>query len=95
MVESACLKIEKIKAKGYHGGVDLEVRKKALQVYIYESLDICRKAAKDALQSFDSGSEKKWLKRAVNLLLPEYDINVKEYRRDIANYIYEKGEYTL
>ncbi len=93
--ESTLLKVQKLEKNKIYQGKDLEIRKKAMQVYLYESLDICRKSANEAINSWATGSEKKWMKRFTNILLKDYGINAKNMRRDIAEYIYEKGKYTL
>lgn len=95
IAESTLLKVQKLEKQGIYKGKDLEVRKKALQVYLYEALDIARKAADESINAFASGSEKKNLKRVTKILTRPYDINTKQFRRDIAEYIYEKGTYTL
>ncbi len=93
--ESVLMKIQKLEKNKIYSGKDFDVRKKAMQVYLYEALDICRKSANDAIQSWATGSEKKWMKRFSKKLLLDYDINVKSHRREVAEYIYEKGEYSL
>ncbi len=93
--ESILLKVQKLEQLKFYDSKDFDIRKKAMQVYLYEALDICRKSANDAIQSWAKGSEKKWMKRFTNVLLVDYDINPKVFRRDIAEYIYEKGSYTL
>ncbi len=93
--ESVLLKVQKLEKNKLYSGKDFDIRKKALQVYLYEAIDICRKSANDAINSWATGSNKKMMKRFTNKLLFNYDINVKNLRREIAEYVYEKGEYTL
>ncbi len=93
IAESVLLKVQKIEKNNIHTGVDFEIRKKAMQVYLYEALNICRKEAYDSINAYASGQEKFWLKKMTNVLLPDYDINAKDFRRDIAEYFYEKGGY--
>lgn len=95
MTESALLKVQKLEQENIFKGKDLEIRKKALQVYLYEALDIARKAADESINAFATGSEKKWLKRVVKILTPKYDVNTKQCRRDIAEHIYETKAYNL
>ncbi len=95
VAESVLLKVQKIELYKLHTGNDFEVRKKAMQVYLYEALNICRKEAYDSINAYASGQEKYWLKKMTNVLLPDYDINTKAYRRDIAEYFYENGGYAF
>ncbi len=95
IAESVLLKVQKLEKNKLYQGEDFAVRKKILQVYLYESINICRKAAQDAIHAFATGREKNMLRRFTKTLLPMYDVNVKALRRDIAEYVYSKGGYTL
>ncbi|HRB68702.1 MAG TPA: hypothetical protein PLC92_01225, partial [Chitinophagales bacterium] len=55
------------------------------QLYVYEALDIARKAADNAIDSYSSGVEKFTMKRVIGSLLKNYDINPKDTRRAIAD----------
>lgn len=93
VAESVLLKVQKLENKKLYTGKDFEVRKKAMQVYLYEAIDICRKEAYESINAYATGNEKFWLKRMTKVLLADYDINTKQFRRDIAEYFYEKGGY--
>lgn len=95
VAESVFLKTKKLVENKLYTGDDLDVRIKAMQVYIYEALNICRKAAHDSINAYAEGSEKSSLKKMVKILLPDYDINVKNHRRAIAEYMYDKGKYAF
>lgn len=95
IAESTLLKVQKLETKQIYSSKDLEVRKYALQVYLSEAIDICRKSAKDAILAYASKGERKSLLRIVNILLPVYPVNTKMMRRKIAEYNYEKNSYAL
>lgn len=64
-----------------------------LQLYIYDALDIARKAAENAIDSYAKGVEKFTIKRVVNSLLKNYDINPKDTRRAIADVVIAANQY--
>ena len=66
---------------------------KMTQLYVYESLEIARKAADNAIDSYASGVEKFTMKRVVNSLLKNYDINPKDTRRAIADVVIAANKY--
>ena len=92
--DSAVLKLRKLEALG--GDKEkLAVQRAMVQVYLYESLERVRKAAKDAISSFASDSEKTKTNFIVRKLIKGYNINPKELRRDIAKYMVKEGKYTF
>ena len=72
---------------------DLEMKTKAMQLYIYEALDVARKSAANAIDSYASGVEKFAMRRLVDGLLRAYEINPKDMRRALADYAVEKMDY--
>ena len=93
IAESVLLKVEKLQTMPNVDKKMLAIQQLILQYYLYEALATTRKAAHDAIDSYATGLERRFMRRLVNTLLKPYNINPKEVRRSIANYIIEKGEY--
>ena len=66
-----------------------------LQIYLYEALERSRKSALDAINSYATGSEKKMAKFVVGKLLKNYDVNAKDLRRDVVQYMIKENGYTF
>ena len=71
----------------------MKIKIKMTQLYVYEALEIARKAADNAIDSYASGVEKFTMKRVVGSLLKNYDINPKNTRRAIADAVIEANKY--
>ena len=95
MAESALLRVKKLKANKDTDAEKLKLKIKMTQLYIYEALDIARRAAENAIDSYASGVEKFTMKRVIGSLLKNYDINPKNTRRDIANAVIAANKYPL
>jgi alkylation response protein AidB-like acyl-CoA dehydrogenase len=93
ITESALLRIKKLSTMENIDKIDLDMKTKATQLYIYEALDVVRKASKNAIDSYSSGVEKFAMHRLVDGLLRTYDINPKDTRRTIADYALQKNTY--
>ncbi len=93
MAESALLRVKKLNADPNADKEALKTKIKMLQLYIYEALDIARKSAENAIDSYAGGVEKFTIKRLVNGLLKSYDINPKDTRREIADVAIAAGKY--
>jgi lantibiotic modifying enzyme len=66
-----------------------------LEVLAYESFERVRAYAKEIINSFSSGVENKILHVCVSSLIPNFNINIKENRREIAEQAYhEKGYFS-
>lgn len=66
-----------------------------LKLTLHEAQARIRKIAIDALASFSEGDEKKVMILGLNKFLNYPHINVKESRRDIADYMIENGGYRV
>ncbi len=91
--ESAFLRVKKL---GQTQGVDkatLDIKTKLAQLYLYDALDVARKAANNAIDSYAKGAEKWILKRLVGKMLRTYNINPKDVRREVADYMIKKKGY--
>ncbi len=93
MTESALLRVKKLASMKDVDAKDLEMKTKAMQLYIYEALDVARKSAANAIDSYASGVEKFAMRRLVDGLLRAYEINPKDMRRALADYAVEKMDY--
>lgn len=93
VTESAFLRVEKLKANAKTDKAALAIKTKMAQAYLYDALDIARKAANNALDSYASGIEKATLKYLVGKMLRTYAINPKDTKREVADYFIKKGGY--
>jgi alkylation response protein AidB-like acyl-CoA dehydrogenase len=93
MAESALLRVKKLNADKSTDKEQLKTKIKMTQLYVYEALEIARKAADNVIDSYASGVEKFTMKRVVNSLLKNYDINPKDTRRAIADVVIAANQY--
>jgi len=93
MAESAILRVKKLKSDKDTDKEQLKIKVKMTQLYVYEALEIARKAAENAIDSYASGVEKFTMKRVVNSLLKSYEINPKDTRRAIADAAIAANQY--
>ncbi len=93
MAESAILRVKKLKDDPNADKDALKLKIKMTQLYVYEALDIARKAADNAIDSYSKGVEKFTMKRVVGSLLKNYDINPKDMRRAIADAVIAANKY--
>ena len=92
VAESALLRVKRLKIDGADDE-NLKVKKAAVQLYLYEALDIARKSAADAIASYAKGAEKFVTQRLADTLTLTYDVNPMELRRLVAKAAIEKGAY--
>lgn len=87
--ESLALRVNKLESmKG-----NIAVYREILDVNIYETAEIIRKSAYDAIYSFASETDAPALIRSVEILTKIRGINVKEARRRIADKLIEDNTY--
>lgn len=92
LCESALLRVQKLKEQN-HDKDTLAIKIKMTQSFIYDALEHCRKAANEAIDSYANGVEKFTVRRVVDGLLKNYDINPKDTRRAIADAVYAANGY--
>ncbi len=92
VAESALLRVKKLHEQGEDKEA-LEVKKAAVQLFIYEALAIARKSAEDAIASYTKGAEKFVTQRLADTLTMAYDVNPKDLRRQVAQAAINKGAY--
>ena len=89
IAESLTLRIEKRELlKG-----NVNIYRDILDVYIYDTADLIRKSARDAVNSFAAIDESEKLNEAIGKLTLVAGINVKEARRRIADSLIENNAY--
>ena len=89
VLESSYLRVEKLRNQKTKNMIFYD---NILQVISYRSFNKIRLHAKEIINGYSSGVENKILHACVSSLIPNYNINVKENRREIAEQAYlEKG----
>lgn len=91
--ESVLLKVEKLQTTNLGEAEKLPIQFAMMQLYLYEASDLVRKAAKDAIGSFATGFQKRMLNFMVKKLLGNFEVNPKDLRRKVADFVIEKEEY--
>jgi len=93
ITESAFLRVKKLNEKKGIDSTELAIKTKMAKLYLYDALDVARKSAHNAIDSYSSGIEKFILKRLVRRMLRTYSINPKDMRREVADYLMKMGGY--
>jgi len=89
IAESLALRVEKLDSlKG-----NVEIFRDMLDVYVYDTADLVRKSARDAVNSFAGAEESEKLNQAIEKLTLVAGVNVKEARRRIADRLIENNSY--
>jgi alkylation response protein AidB-like acyl-CoA dehydrogenase len=92
VLESCYLRVEKLRDQKTQ---NMNLYDNILEVLAYESFERVRAYAKEIINSFSSGVENKILHVCVSSLIPNFNINIKENRREIAEQAYhEKGYFS-
>lgn len=91
IAESLALRVEKIESLK----AGTEIFRDMLDVYIYDTADLVRKSACDAINSFTNSEESEKLNTAIEKLTQVAGVNVKEARRRIADKLIENNAYKL
>lgn len=91
IAESLALRVEKI--DGIKG--DASIYRDILDVYVYDTADLVRKSARDAINSFAAAEQSDKLNAAIEKLTLVTGVNVKEARRRIADKMIEDNAYKI
>lgn len=91
--ESAILRAEKLVMMNGEEASKQQVT--MAQVYLSEAVDKINTAAREAIGSFTSGDEQKVMLMGLKRFTKIELINTKQLRRQIADYIIEKGKYSF
>ncbi|MBC6365408.1 acyl-CoA dehydrogenase family protein [Algoriphagus sp. AK58] len=89
--ESAILRAEKIAMQNGEESAKNQIA--MAKIYLYEAVDKIEAAAKEAIVSFAKGDEQKVLLMGLKRFTKPDFINVKELRRQIADYMIAQGKY--
>lgn len=95
MTESAFIRVKKLSQKQGVKKDELDVKTKMAQLYLYDALDLARKSAANAIDSYATGIEKKALKWLLRRMLRPYNINPKDMRREVADYMIKNQGYNF
>jgi alkylation response protein AidB-like acyl-CoA dehydrogenase len=93
IAESLLLRVKKLTADKSLNQEHLEIKKKMLQLYLYEALAKVRKAGADAIASYATGAERTIVSKLLDVLTESYDVNPKDLRRAIAKTVIEANQY--
>jgi len=93
--DSALLKVRKLEMEHATDSEKLDIQRKMLQVYLYESLERTRKNALDLITAYTTGFERSMMRFLVGRILKSYSINPKQLRRDITQYMRKEGGYVF
>ena len=91
--ESALLRVEKL--IGQRGEKACEIQKEMALIYLHTAIEKAASAGKSAITSFAEGDEQRLMLMGLKRFTKVESYNLKEARRKVANYLIEKGEYSL
>ncbi|RPA67645.1 acyl-CoA dehydrogenase [Cyclobacteriaceae bacterium YHN15] len=89
--ESAILRTEKLVSQRGEEACKQQIA--MAQVYLFEAIEKIQTAAKEAIASFTKGDEQKVMLMGLKRFTKSDLVNTKELRREIADYMIEKGKY--
>lgn len=92
VLESTFLRAEKAKE---NKNDKAEIFAKITEVQAYDAFESVRKSAREVINAYTTGLENKMMKKFLNNLVPDYNINAKENRREIAMHLIAENDYSL
>lgn len=92
VLESTFLRAQKAKANKH---AKAELFGKIAEVQAFDAFEKVHTAAKEVINAYTSGLENKMMKKFINSLVPDYSINAKEYRREVAMSLITENGYSL
>ena len=92
VLESTLLRAEKAKE---NKNDKAEIFAKITEVQAYDAFESVRKSAREVINAYTTGLENKMMKKFLNNLVPDYNINAKENRREIAKHLIAENDYSL
>lgn len=72
-----------------------EIFDKITKIKAYDTFESVRKSAKEVINAYTQGLENKMMKKFLNNLVSDYNINTKEIRREIAKHLITENDYSL
>ena len=91
--ESAFMRVEKLASREGFDKTKLKMMEKMAELYLYTALQRVEQAGENAILSYADGFEKTMMMRWLNKLTRRPNINPKNQRREIADYVISKNEY--
>lgn len=91
--ESMLLRV--MKNKGRLEDEKQKITEQMVKVYLYDAADLVAKHGRDAINAFAEGDEQKMMLLGLKRFTKSDSFNSKDARRSIANYLIEKGAYTI
>jgi hypothetical protein len=92
VLESTFLRAEKAKE---NKNDKAKIFVKITEVQAYDAFESVRKSAREVINAYTTGLENKMMKKFLNNLVPDYNINAKENRREIAMHLIAENDYSL
>jgi len=92
VLESTFLRAEKAKEDNNDKA---KIFAKITEVQAYDAFEKVRKSAREVINAYTTGLENKMMKKFLNNLVPDYNINAKENRREIAKHLIAENDYSL
>jgi len=92
VLESTFLRAEKAKE---NKNDKAEIFAKITEVQAYDAFESVRKSAREVINAYTTGLENKMMKKFLNNLVPDYNINAKENRREIAMHLIAENDYSF
>jgi alkylation response protein AidB-like acyl-CoA dehydrogenase len=92
VLESTFLRAEKAKEDNNDKA---KIFAKITEVQAYDAFEKVRKSAREVINAYTTGPENKMMKKFLNNLVPDYNINAKENRREIAKHLIAENDYSL
>ena len=90
VLESSYLRVEKLRSQKT---INMSLYDNIIKVLAYDSFEKVRIHAKEIINSYSNGVENKILHACISSFIPNYVINVKDYRRKIAEHATLKNGY--
>jgi Acyl-CoA dehydrogenase, C-terminal domain len=93
IAESTLLRVEKL--IGLRGEKACEIQKEMALIYLHTAIERAASAGKSAITSFADGDEQRLMLMGLKRFTKVESYNLKDARRKVANYLIEKGEYSI
>jgi hypothetical protein len=93
IAESTLLRVEKL--IGLRGEKACEIQKEMAMIYLHHAIEKASSAGKEAIMSFAEGDEMRMMLMGLKRFTKIEPYNLKNARREVADYLIEKGEYAF
>ncbi|MEZ4916457.1 MAG: acyl-CoA dehydrogenase family protein [Chitinophagales bacterium] len=93
LAEAMYMRYLKLKENKLVSQDKIEAIESMLKVYLYDALEIVRKAGNEIIDAYATGFSKSTNRYLLGLLTKRYNINVKDERRKVAEFAYKQKGY--